>query len=45
MFFDKTSFKKGVVQTFPNTYFQHFFTTAFKQLENQTLKISSQFSK
>ena len=26
--------KKGVVQGFPNTYFQHFFRTALKQSEN-----------
>ena len=33
-----------IVQSFPNTYFQQFLRTAFKELENQTLKISSQFS-
>ena len=37
--------RKGVVQGFSNTYFQQFFWTAFKQSENHTLKISSQFSK
>ena len=37
--------RKDVVQGFPNTYFQQGFRTAFKQLEIQTLKILSQFSK
>ena len=36
---------KGADQGFPNTYFQQYFRTAFKQLKNQTLKISNQFSK
>ena len=45
IFFDMASAKKGHgFQGFPNTYFQQFSKTAFKQSENQTLKISSQFS-
>ena len=45
IFFDMASAKKGRgFQGFPNTYFQQFSETAFKQSENQTLKISSQFS-
>ena len=45
IFFDMASAKKGRgFQGFPNTCFQQFSKTAFKQSENQTLKISSQFS-
>ena len=45
IFFDMASAKKGRgFQGFPNPYFQQFSKTAFKQSENQTLKISSQFS-
>ena len=45
IFFDMASAKKGRgFQGFPNTYFQQFSKAAFKQSENQTLKISSQFS-
>ena len=32
--------RKGVVQGFPNCYFQQIFRTALKQSENQTLKFS-----
>ena len=42
IFSDMTSSKKGRGSEL--YYFQQFFRTAFKQLENQTPKISSQFS-